>query len=79
MRAKTAGRAIMKRFLLKHKGTEVRFRTESLAELMEKLTFMKTEDLGDFTVIELDAEDLKNSPPVCKTAGDFLKSARKGS
>jgi len=64
--------------LLKHLSAAPRYRTGSLADLTERLEVMKSagDDLEGFIVIEIDAEDLKNSPPLCKTAGDFLRSAR---
>ena len=70
----------MKKYVLAHKRTALHYRTESLTELMEKLKFMESEgdDLDDSIVIELDAEDLKNSPPICRTATAFIKSVRRG-
>lgn len=69
----------MKKYVLTHKRTMQHYRTESSSELAKKLEIMKSggEDLDDSIVIEMDAEDLKNRPPSCKTAADFLRSAWK--
>ena len=71
----------MKKYiLLKHKSSAPRYRTESLADLMKKLELINAEggDLEEAVVLEIDGEDLRNSPPICKAARDFFKSSRKG-